>query len=104
MLNNLLGDDPLLAVDTIMFYGQALFAVVADTRDQARRAARKARVSTAPAMPAIDVDDAIVADTKVLPDYQFVRREPAEELIRAPRRLQPLAVQFANTLVVSPLV
>jgi xanthine dehydrogenase large subunit len=82
-----IGDDPLIAAETIMFYGQVLFAVVADTRDQARRAARKARISTAPSMPAIDVDDAIVADTKVLPDYQFLRGEPSEELIRAPRQV-----------------
>ncbi len=82
-----IGDDPVFASETIMFYGQVLFAVVADTRDQARRAARKARVSTAPAMPAIDVDDAIVAETKVLPDYQFMRGEPGEELIRAPRQV-----------------
>ena len=44
-----------------MFYGQVLFAVVAETRDQARRAARLAKVATAPGMPVIDVDDALVA-------------------------------------------
>jgi xanthine dehydrogenase large subunit len=82
-----IGDDPVITRDTIMFYGQVLFAVVADTRDQARRAARKARISTAPTMPAIDVDDAIVADSKVLPDYAFQRGEPADEAIRAPRQI-----------------
>ncbi len=82
-----IGDDPLIASDTVMFYGQVLFAVVADTRDQARRAARKARISTAPSMPVIDVDDALVAETKVLPDYTFERGEPSEEMIRAPRQI-----------------
>ncbi len=35
-------DEPLFAHETIMFHGQALFAVVARTRDEARRAARLA--------------------------------------------------------------
>jgi xanthine dehydrogenase large subunit len=80
-------DDPLIADDKVMFYGQVLFAVVAETRDQARRAAGKARIGTAPAMPSIDVDDALVADAKVLPDYAFERGEPTEELTRAPRQI-----------------
>ena len=33
-------DEPLLADDEILFHGQAVFAVVAETRDAARRAAR----------------------------------------------------------------
>jgi xanthine dehydrogenase large subunit len=80
-------DDPLIADDKVMFYGQVLFAVVAETRDQARRAAGKARIGTAPAMPSIDVDDALVADAKALPDYAFERGEPTEELTRAPRQI-----------------
>ena len=51
MSPNDIGDDPLIAGDTVKFYGQVIFAVVADTRDQARRAARKARIGTAPSMP-----------------------------------------------------
>ncbi len=83
-----IGDDPLITADRVMFYGQVAFAVVADTRDQARRAVRKARIATAPTMPAIDVDDALSADLKVLPDYSFERGEPAEEVIRAPRQIK----------------
>jgi len=82
-----IGDDPLITGDKVMFYGQVAFAVVADTRDQARKAVRKGRVGTAPSMPAIDVDDALGADSKVLPDYAFERGEPGEEMIRAPRQI-----------------
>jgi xanthine dehydrogenase large subunit len=82
-----IGDDPLIAADKINFYGQVLFAVVADTRDQARRAVKKARISTAPTMPLIDVDDALVSDAKVLPDYTFERGEPQDESMRAPRQV-----------------
>ncbi len=82
-----IGDDALIAESQIMFYGQVLFVVVAETRDQARRAARLARISTAPTMPAIDVDDAIVAGTTVLDDYKFERGEPGDELERSPKRV-----------------
>ena len=38
------GDDPIFAGPEVMFWGQPLFAVVAETRDLARRAAALARV------------------------------------------------------------
>ncbi len=80
-------DDPLIAEEQIMFYGQVLFVVVAETRDQARRAARKARVTTAPTMPVIDVDDAIVAETKIHADHTFEHGETIDEMERSPKRV-----------------
>jgi xanthine dehydrogenase large subunit len=82
-----IGDDALIAESQIMFYGQVLFVVVAETRGEARRAAKLARIATAPTMPAIDVDDAIVSGTTVLDDYKFERGETGEELERSPKRL-----------------
>ncbi|MEX0853711.1 MAG: xanthine dehydrogenase molybdopterin binding subunit [Bauldia sp.] len=82
-----IGDDPLLVEERVMFYGQVVFVVVAATRDEARRAARLARFQTAPIMPAIDVDDAVVAATTVLPDYKFERGETDEELGRSPKQV-----------------
>ena len=82
-----IGDDPLIARDQVYFYGQVLFVVVAETRDQARRAARLARFATAPSMPAIDVDDALVAETTVLPEYKFERGEVEQEIERATKKL-----------------
>ncbi len=81
-----IGDEPLLATDQVNFYGQVLFAVVAESRDQARRAARLARIDSAPSMPTIDVDDALASDATVLPDYVFERGELGDEMPRAPRR------------------
>jgi len=80
-------DEPLLAEGDIAFYGQMLFAVVATTRDAARRAARLADISTAPSMPAIDVDDALASQAKVLPDYMFERGDLNDEIQRAPRQV-----------------
>jgi xanthine dehydrogenase large subunit len=82
-----IGDDPAITADKVMFYGQVLFVVLAETRDQARRAVRLARISTAPGMPVIDVDDALVAETRIHADYSFVRGDPAEEISRAPKEI-----------------
>mgnify|MGYP006192931193 CR=1 FL=1 len=37
-------DEPLIATDKIEFHGQTIFAVIAETRDAARKAARLAKV------------------------------------------------------------
>ena len=82
-----IGDDPAITPDKVMFYGQVLFVVLAETRDQARRAVKLARIATAPGMPLIDVDDALVADNRIHADYAFIRGEPADEISRAPREI-----------------
>ncbi len=64
-----------------------LFCVIAESRDEARRAVKLARINTAPGMPVIDVDDALVAGTTVLPDYAFTRGDPATEIPQAPREI-----------------
>jgi xanthine dehydrogenase large subunit len=70
------GDDPVLAESEILFHGQVVFAVVAETRDQARKAALKARIDVAPITPVLTQEDAVAAETMVLPDYQFRRGSP----------------------------
>ncbi len=42
-----LGDDPIFAEGVIEFHGQVIFAVVAETREIARRAARLAKIEVA---------------------------------------------------------
>jgi xanthine dehydrogenase large subunit len=81
-------DEPLFADKEILFHGQALFAVVARSRDAARRAARLATIDIAEAEPAITVEDALETGERVLPDYEFGRGDPAAALARAPRRLE----------------
>ena len=53
------GDDPILAAGEILFHGQVVFAVVAETRDAARRAARHARIDVEPVAPRVTVDDGL---------------------------------------------
>ena len=59
------GDDPVFAQE-ITFLGQCIFAVVAETRDIARRAAKKARVEYAQAPHILDVADATELVTEPL--------------------------------------
>ena len=80
------GDDPVLAPGRIDFHGQVVFAVVAETRDQARRAARSAVIEVEPEPPAVTVEDAIAADTDILPPYEFLRGDIAGALTESPRR------------------
>ncbi len=53
------GDDPMFAEGEVAFHGQALFAVVATTRDAARRAATLANVETLHERPSVTVEDAM---------------------------------------------
>ncbi len=81
-------DEPLFADKDILFHGQALFAVVARTRDAARRAARLARIEIAESPPAIAIEDALATGARVLPDYEFRRGDVDGALAAAPHRLE----------------
>ena len=70
------GDDPVFADGEVLFNGQVIFAVVGNTRDQARKAAQKARIEVSEITPILTQEDAIDAETTVLPDYQFRRGSP----------------------------
>ena len=83
-----IGGDPVFADGEVLFHGQVVFAVVAETRDAARRAARLAVIEVAAATPAVDVEAAIARDTTVLPDYEFLKGDPAAAIQSAPARLE----------------
>src|SRR5262249_29526116 len=57
-----MGDDPMFADGHVEFHGQVVFAVVAESRDQARRAGRLARTEIAAEAPVVTVDDALNSD------------------------------------------
>ena len=70
-------DDPLIADGAVVFRGQVTFAVVARTRDEARRAARLAQVEIEEETPILTIEDALAANATVLPDYDFKIGDPA---------------------------
>ncbi len=77
-------DDPIIADGDIRFHGQVVFAVVATTRDAARRAARLARIEIAKTVPAISVEDAMQMNTTdVGAPYAFLRRDVAKALAKS---------------------
>ena len=82
------GDDPILAAREIRFHGQVLFAVVAETRDAARRAARRARIEIDARPPRVTVDQGLAAGAEVLSPYEFRRGEPAAAITAALHRIE----------------
>ncbi len=83
-----MGDDPMFADGTVEFHGQVVFAVVAESRDLARRAVRLAKIEIAAETPLVTVDDALKADCHILPDYAFKKGDCTAALAAAPRRIE----------------
>ncbi|NQW11495.1 MAG: xanthine dehydrogenase molybdopterin binding subunit [Alphaproteobacteria bacterium] len=71
------GGDPIFADGRVEFHGQVVFAVAARTREQARKAARLAKIDVEAETPAVTVEDGLASGETVLPDYQFLRGDPA---------------------------
>ncbi|GAB3397421.1 xanthine dehydrogenase molybdopterin binding subunit [Massilia agilis] len=80
-------DDPILADGLVQYVGQPIFVVVADTHDNARRAARLAQV-TYEELPAILTPQAArAAHSYVLPPMRLVRGDVAAAFARAPHKV-----------------
>ena len=74
------GDDPIFANGKIEFHGQVVFAVVAVTREAARRAARLAIIEIEKRKPAVTIGDALATDNDLLPPYAFTSKGHAAAL------------------------
>ncbi|WP_439497349.1 xanthine dehydrogenase molybdopterin binding subunit [Bosea sp. (in: a-proteobacteria)] len=82
-------DEPVFATQAILHHGQPLFAVVAETRDQARRAAALAKASYDEATPLLDVAAARAAGGDLVTDpLKLERGDVADALAASPRRLK----------------
>lgn len=82
-------DEPVLASDKVEFHGQPIFAVVAETRDQARRAAQLATISYDGLPPVLDVADADAAGSPFVTDPLTLQRgDVGPALEGAPHRLK----------------
>ncbi len=87
---SLVKDDPILADGVLRYRGQPVFAVVATTRDAARRAAALApQVIRAEPRPAIlTPQEAHAAQQYVVPAMHLTRGDAAAAIAAAPQRLQ----------------
>jgi xanthine dehydrogenase large subunit len=83
-------DDPILAEGELRYLGQPVFAVIATSRDAARRAAGQAkRVLTVEASPPVlSHQQAHELGQYVLPPMHLIRGDAAAAIAAAPRRLK----------------
>jgi xanthine dehydrogenase large subunit len=81
-------DDPIFARDRVEFVGQVLFAVAAETVEQARSAARLAAIEYRDLTPILDVDEARHQQSYVLDPYMIRRGDAAAAIRSAPHRLR----------------
>ncbi len=89
-----IGGDPILADGEIFFHGQVVFAVVAVTRDIARRAARLAVIEIEKSKPVVSIQVAAeLENTDLLPPYEFIRGD-------AKRVIQKSKMQLSQSLTI----
>ncbi|MDQ6629545.1 MAG: xanthine dehydrogenase molybdopterin binding subunit [Pseudomonadota bacterium] len=85
----ILHDDPILAEGLVHYLGQPVFAVIAETRDLARRAAAQAKAVLAlePLPPILTPIEAHAAKSYVLPPMHLARGDARAAIAAAPHRL-----------------
>ena len=91
---SIIHDDPILCDGEIRYLGQPVFAVIAETRDQARRAAAKAKdvLTIAAEPPVLTPEQAHAKGQYVLPPMHLVRESNAggaqAAIAKAPHRIK----------------
>ncbi|WP_193367829.1 xanthine dehydrogenase molybdopterin binding subunit [Pelagibius marinus] len=82
-----LHDEPILAEDEVHYAGQPIFAVAAETREQARFAARLAAIDYEPLPAVLSYEEARAAGKLVTEPMTLARGDAKAALEKAPRRL-----------------
>jgi xanthine dehydrogenase large subunit len=78
-------DDPIFADGLVQYVGQPMFAVIARSYDDARRAARKARVEYQDLPAVLTPQEAKRQKSFVVPPMHLKRGQPAQAIANAPR-------------------
>ena len=81
-------DDPFLAVGKVEFLGQAVAVVVAREMLYAREAAHKAQVLVKELPPILTIDEAMAAQSFVMPAKGITRGNATEAIAKAPRKVK----------------
>ncbi len=81
-------DEPVLAQGRVHHVGQVVGLVVADNVQAARHAARRVKLDIEPMPPILSVEQAMAAQSFVLPPVTVARGDAAAALARAPHRLR----------------
>ena len=81
-------DDPFLAVGKVEFIGQAVAVVVARDMLYAREAAKKAKVQVKELTPILTIDEAMAAQSFVMPPKGITRGNAADAIAKAPHQFK----------------
>ncbi|MGX9218048.1 xanthine dehydrogenase molybdopterin binding subunit [Massilia varians] len=81
-------DDPILADGLVQYVGQPIFIVVADSHDNARRAARLARIDYEDLPAILSPQEARAAQSYVLPPMRLARGDAHSAFAGAPHRVK----------------
>ncbi|MAS13336.1 MAG: xanthine dehydrogenase molybdopterin binding subunit [Nitratireductor sp.] len=83
-----LHDEPILTKDLVQFFGQPIFAVIAETREAARRACRLAKVDYAEKPALIDIANAGADARLVTAPLKLERGDSAAAIAAAPHSIK----------------
>ncbi|HEX8049175.1 xanthine dehydrogenase molybdopterin binding subunit, partial [Rhizobium sp.] len=87
--SNGMHDEPLLTETKVEFHGQPIFAVIAETRDAARRAARLAKIDYRDLPHWSDIDGALANGSPLVYEPMMLKRgEPETEMANAKNRIK----------------
>ena len=84
----ILADDPVFADGLVEYVGQSVFAVLAASVLNARKAARKAIIEYEELPAILDIDSAMAQQSFVLPPQTIVRGQPEQAIDGATHQLQ----------------
>ena len=88
LLATFVHDEPVFARDEVQHVGQVVGLIVADTVQAARQAARAVKLDIAPLPAILTIEQAMAAESFVLPTVTVARGDAAGALARAAHRLQ----------------
>lgn len=80
-------DDPILADGVVHYVGQPVFAVIAESHEAARKAAKLGNIEYEKLHPILTPQEARQAESYVLPPFKRARGNPDEAIANAPHRL-----------------
>ena len=88
VIGPVLHDEPVFASERVEFLGQPLFAVIAESMDAARRAARLGKVVYQAEKPILTYEDALAAKSYVLPPMHLTCGDARAAIQAAPHKLK----------------
>ena len=79
-------DEPVFVQDRVDFHNQPVFAVVATSRDAARRAVLRGKIEVDAEKPNVTVEQGRASGEVVMPDYAFINGDAAKTIAASPLR------------------